>query len=94
MSEGEKHITSLKTYLAILGLLLTFTFLSIAITYIDLGPLAVPGALLFAILKTTLIVVFFMHLKFEKRIYGIFTGIVFILFFAVVVITFLDYIYL
>ena len=70
-----------------------FTFLSIGITLIDLGPLAVAGALLFAAAKTTLIVFYFMHLKFENRIYTIFAGVVILTFIVVIVITFLDYMF-
>ena len=91
MIKPSEHIVSLKTYFFILLVLLMFTFLSIAITQIDLGPLAVAGALFFAILKTSLIVVYFMHLKFESKIYWMFGGVVLLTFIVVIVLTFLDY---
>ena len=91
--DHNQHIVPLKTYLIILLALLAFTFLSIAITRVDLGPLAVAGALFFAVLKTSLIVVYFMHLKFEHRMYAIFGGIVMFTFFIVIVLTFLDYMF-
>ena len=93
MNKEGKHIVSFKTYLIILLLLLTFTFLSVSITQIELGPLAIAGALLFALMKSSLILSYFMHLKFENRVYLLFAGIVILLFVVVIIITFLDYIF-
>lgn len=94
MSNEKHHIVPVKTYLIILGALLVFTLLSIAITQIDLGAFAVLGAMLFAAAKTGLIVAYFMHLKFEKKMYAWFAGIVILTFTIVIVLTFLDYMFL
>jgi len=92
MSNHEKnHIVPYRTYLFILLTLLTFTALSILVTSYDLGPLAVSAALLFATAKTTLVFMYFMHLKFDQRIYSIMVSVVLLLFIIVIVITFLDY---
>lgn len=88
---GNNHIVKYRTYIIILAILLTFTFLSILVTSYDLGPLAVSAALLFATLKTTLVFMFFMHLKFDQPVYTIMVSIVLFVFIAVIVITFLDY---
>ena len=93
MSKENQHIVSFKTYFIILLILLSFTFMSIGITHIDLGGFAVAGALLFSVLKTSLIVYYFMHLKFENKIYALFGGIVLFLFMVVIIITFLDYMF-
>lgn len=92
MSSTEKnHIVPYHTYVVILLALLTFTALSILVTSYDLGPLAVSAALVFATLKTTLVFMYFMHLKFDQRIYSIMVSVVLLLFIIVIVITFLDY---
>jgi cytochrome c oxidase subunit 4 len=88
---GNNHIVKYRTYIIILAILLTFTFLSILVTSYDLGPLAVSAALLFATLKTTLVLMYFMHLKFDQPVYTIMVSVVLFVFVAVVVITFLDY---
>jgi cytochrome c oxidase subunit IV len=88
---GNNHIVKYRTYIIILAILLTFTFLSILVTSYDLGPLAVSAALLFATLKTTLVFMFFMHLKFDQPVYTIMVSIVLFVFIAVIAITFLDY---
>ena len=92
MSNPEKsHIVPYSTYIVILLALLTFTGLSILVTSYELGPLAVSAALLFATLKTTLVFLYFMHLKFDERIYGVMVSVVLALFLIIIVITFLDY---
>jgi cytochrome c oxidase subunit IV len=92
MNSPEKsHIVPYRTYVVVLLALLTFTGLSILVTSFELGPLAVSAALLFATFKTTLVFLYFMHLKFDERIYAIMVSVVLLLFFIVIVITFLDY---
>jgi cytochrome c oxidase subunit 4 len=92
MSNPEKnHIVRYRTYIFILLALLTFTGLSILVTSYELGPLAVSAALLFATLKTTLVFMYFMHLKFDQPVYTIMVSVVLLVFGAVLIVTFLDY---
>lgn len=93
MDNHATHIVPYKTYVVILLFLLTFTALSILITSYDLGPLAVTAALIFASLKTTLVLLYFMHLKFEEKFIGAMVAVVLFVFLIVIVITFLDYSY-
>ena len=94
MAQNHKpHIISYKTYIYVLLGLITFTLLSVLVTQIYLGPLSVFVALLLAGLKTTLVFLYFMHVKFERRTYKIFLGLVIGVYIAVVVVTMLDYIY-
>jgi len=93
MAEQKAHIVSYKTYLYVLAGLITFTLLSVVVTEIHLGALSVFVALFFAGLKTTLVLLYFMHLKFERRTYRIFLLMVLFVYLAVVVITMLDYIF-
>ena len=56
-----------KNYVIILGILLVLTVLMIFIGESDLAPIAqVPLLLLGSAIKATLIIFYFMHLKFEK----------------------------
>jgi cytochrome c oxidase subunit IV len=92
MSNTENnHIVPYHTYVVILLVLLSFTALSILVTSYDLGPLAVSAALVFATLKTTLVFLYFMHLKFDQPIYRFMVSVVLLVFLIVIVITFLDY---
>ena len=92
MEEDKKqHIVSYRTYAVILLILLVFTTLSVLVTSFNLGPLAVSAALFFAAAKSTLVLLYFMHLKFDDVMLKIMVGAVFSIFIIVVVITFLDY---
>lgn len=88
---GKNHIVRYRTYIIILAVLLIFTAISIFVTSFELGPLAVSAALLLATLKTTLVFMYFMHLKFDQPVYTIMVAVVLFVFIAVIVVTFLDY---
>ena len=90
--ENEKHhIVSYGTYTIILLVLIVLTFLSIAITNIELGSFTVAGALLLASAKSFLVLTYFMHLKYDKLYIKLMVGFVFAVFLAVIIITFFDY---
>jgi cytochrome c oxidase subunit 4 len=89
--ENKHHIVPYRTYIVILLALVTFTFLSILVTRYELGPLAVTAALVFASIKCTLVFMYFMHLKFDERIYAIMVAVVLLLLITVIVGTFVDY---
>lgn len=93
MSEEKHHIVPYRLYLIILLALLAFTFLSIGITSIELGAYTVAGALIFAIVKSYLVLTYFMHLKYDKPYIRIMVSFVFSIFVVVLVITMLDYLY-
>ncbi len=93
MSSEKNHIVPYRVYVIILGALLVLTFLSIAITSIDLGALAVTGALAFAVVKSFLVMTWFMHLKYDKLYIILWVVFVFAVIIVTIVVTFLDYIY-
>jgi cytochrome c oxidase subunit IV len=94
MDSNEKtHIVSYKTYIFILIGLLILTFLSIEVTSIQLGPITVVAALLFACIKTSLVLSYFMHIKFDSMFFKIMVPLVFLLLGVLIIITYLDYIY-
>ena len=93
MSEEKHHIVPYRLYLIILLALLALTFASIGITSIELGAYTVAGALIFAIVKSYLVLTYFMHLKYDKPYIRIMVFFVFSIFVVVLVITMLDYLY-
>jgi cytochrome c oxidase subunit 4 len=90
-NDTQIHIVKYKTYFYVLLALLTFTSISVAITRIDLGNLAIVGALILATLKASLVLWHFMHLKYESRVFMAMIGLVIFVFLSVMIITFLDY---
>ena len=89
--DSNHHIVKYNFYVKILAVLLVLTLLTVAVTSVELGPLTVAVALLIASIKGTLVLLYFMHLKFDRRLYIIMVGGVIFLFAVVMIITFLDY---
>lgn len=61
------HISPVRLYWVVFGALLVFTGLTYAVSFADLGPAALPVAMLVACIKASLVCVFFMHLKYDER---------------------------
>ena len=93
MSKEKHHIVPYKLYLMILLGLIVLTLLSVGITGIELGRYTVAGALVFAVVKTFLVLTFFMHLKYDKLYIKLMVAFVFAVFVVTIIITFLDYLY-
>jgi cytochrome c oxidase subunit IV len=90
-NETHQHIVKYRTYIFVLLTLVTLTGISVFITQIDLGRLAIVGALTIACIKSSLVLWHFMHLKYENRLIIMMVSLVLFVFFVVLVITFLDY---
>ncbi len=89
----KKHISSYTAHGRVLVALLVLTTLSVAITWVKLGSFSVAVALLIAALKGTIVLTWFMHLKFDSALFrGMAIG-VFILVALIIGITFIDYVY-
>ncbi|MDP3276691.1 MAG: cytochrome C oxidase subunit IV family protein [Deltaproteobacteria bacterium] len=80
------HISSLPFMVAIFGTLIFLTFVTVKVSYFDFGSANTAIAMLIATLKASLVAVFFMHLKYEKRFYSfifvmsfVFLGVMFFL---------------
>ena len=92
--ENEKdHIIPYRTFLLVLAGLISLTLISVTVTKIYLGTLTVFIALLIAAVKSTFVLRFFMHLKFENRMFTIMVIGVILLIGVVIFITLLDYLY-
>ena len=92
-NNNQPHIVKYRTYIFVLLALLTFTGLSILVTSVELGPIAVGAALIFSSFKSTFVLRYFMHLKFDKPVYTIMVFVTLFIFLSVLIITLLDYLY-
>ena len=64
---GISHVASMKVLLGTGGTLLLLTIITVAATRVDFGSsLNLALAMLIAVIKATLVVLFFMHLKYDK----------------------------
>ena len=74
------HVVPLPTLFAVLGTLLVMTFVTVAVSWFDFGRFNLWIALGIAVFKASLVLLFFMHLKYDKP----FNAIVIILSMALV----------
>lgn len=65
---AEHHIVSPRVYATILLCLLVGTALTIGASYLELGPWNPVIAILIACVKATLVVLFFMHVKYSSKL--------------------------
>jgi cytochrome c oxidase subunit 4 len=61
------HVSSIKSYVAIFLALMALTAVTIIVAYINLGPWNKVVALGIASFKATLVVLYFMHVKYASR---------------------------
>lgn len=92
-NNNESHIVPYKTYGIILSVLIVLTLISVAVTRIELASLTVFVAVLLAAVKSSFVLIYFMHLKFDNKLLKALVAAVFILISLVMVVTFLDYNY-
>ena len=89
--ETPHHITPYKVYAAVLVTLLALTFLTVWVAHFHLGSLSIGVALLIACVKATLVLFYFMHLKFDHLIFKVMVTAVMLLFATFILLTFADY---
>jgi len=62
------HVIPTRVYYTIFAILMACTGLTVWIAFLDLGPLNTIAALGIAVFKATLVVLFFMHVKYSTRL--------------------------
>jgi cytochrome c oxidase subunit IV len=91
-AEAGLHIVSPRVYVAVGLSLLVLTGATCAISYIDLGVFNAVVALAIAVLKASLVVLFFMHMKYSSKLIKLtaFSGL--FVFLGLISMTMADYI--
>jgi len=92
-SNSDVHIVSFKDHAStFLGLiLLTIMTVTVSVFGADLVSLTVLTALTIASAKAIVVAFYFMHLKYDPKIYKIMLGVVLLLFIVFIVLTLIDY---
>ena len=68
LHHSANHIVPLKVYYTIFGLLMLCTYMTVQIAFLDLGPLNTIAALTIAVFKATIVVLYFMHVKYSTKL--------------------------
>jgi cytochrome c oxidase subunit 4 len=88
---SEHHLVPLRTYFAVFAALMVFTAITVAVAFVDLGPANNVVMLSIAVLKATLVVMFFMHAKYGTKLIPLIAASGFFFLLLMFVITMSDY---
>lgn len=86
------HIVPIKVYLSVFIALMVLMAATVAVAFVDLGIFSNIVAMVIAVAKTTLIMLFFMHLRYNSRLIQIFAVVGFLFVLILVSFTVSDYI--
>ncbi len=64
----SEHIVPTRIYYTVFGILMLCTYLTLQIAFFDLGAFNIIAALVIAVFKATLVILFFMHVKYGTRL--------------------------
>lgn len=67
-AHSSDHVVSVTIYFAIFAALMVLTAMTVWVAFIDLGSLNALVALGIAVIKATLVVLFFMHVKYSSKL--------------------------
>lgn len=70
----KHHVVPVKLYAAIVACLFTLTAVTVLAAFVELGALNTPVALGIAILKATLVVLFFMHVRYNTPLMWVYAA--------------------
>ena len=72
---SDNHTVSFKTYLNVLYILLFLTVVTVGVAQIDFGMFNAFIATLIASIKAAFVLLYFMHLKYDDKVYWFIFGI-------------------
>lgn len=70
-ARGPGHVVPLRLLLGVLAALLALTVVTVAVAYVDLGPLNLIVALSIAMIKASLVLLVFMHLLWDRPFHAV-----------------------
>jgi cytochrome c oxidase subunit 4 len=70
-TESHHHILPLKVYFSVAVALLVFTVITVAVAQFHFGEFNLLIAMLVAIIKASLVALYFMHLRYDNKIYAV-----------------------
>lgn len=68
MAHDGPHIVPRSVLFKVFGALIVLTIITVAVAYVPLGMFAAPVAVAIAVAKASLVVMFFMHLKYDNPV--------------------------
>ena len=90
---AEHHLVPYRVYVAVWAALVILTAVTVGAKYANLQHLAIFTAILIATVKGTLVVLYFMHIRFEKLIFPVMILVLLVTYAIFIGLTFADYFY-
>ena len=88
---AEHHIVTPIQYCMVFGTLLVFTGITVGAAYVNMGALNPVIALAIACFKAVVVILFFMHVKYQSRLIKMTVGAGFFTFLVLIMMTLSDY---
>jgi len=88
---AEHHIVTPMQYLLVFATLLVFTGITVGAAYVDMGVFNPIVALAIASTKAVIVILFFMHVKYQSRLVKVTVGAGFFTFIVLITMTLVDY---
>jgi len=66
--QAASHLVPIRVYLTIFALLMFFTALTVSVSFVDLGPFNTLVAIVIAVTKMMLVILYFMHVRYSSRL--------------------------
>jgi cytochrome c oxidase subunit IV len=88
---ADHHIITPKTYIMVFVTLLIFTGITVGAAYVDLGIFNPVVALAIASFKAVVVILFFMHVKYQSKLVKMTVGAGFFTFLVLITMTLTDY---
>ena len=88
---AEHHIVGPQTYAMVFGTLLVFTGITVAAAFVNLGILNPMVALAIACTKAVIVILWFMHVKYQSKLIKMTVGAGFFTFLVLITMTLSDY---
>ncbi|HEV8376005.1 MAG TPA: cytochrome C oxidase subunit IV family protein [Candidatus Polarisedimenticolia bacterium] len=85
------HVVPAKIYFLVFAVLILCTALTVAAAFMDLGPFNLGVALAIAAFKATLVVLYFMHVRYDPKLIGLAIALALAWLGLLLFITFADY---
>ena len=80
-------------YVKVWGTLMILTVITVTVSFVDMKQVTVLAACLIAAVKGSLVILYFMHIRFEQRLYTIMIMVVLVTYAVFIGLTFVDYWY-
>jgi cytochrome c oxidase subunit 4 len=90
VTAAHDHVVPLTVYFAVFAILLVLTGVTTAVAFVDLGRMNVVVALTIAVVKGSLVLLYFMHLRYTARLTPLMVAIAFFWLAVMIVLTMAD----